>query len=223
MNDGTWLNDGDARRQAAGRWPRRLALALALTAILPGATAWAHKMTVFATVQGKVIHGEVYYQDGSPAPQVKVSVLGPDDVALGSVTTDQQGAFRYDPQSRCPHRFVADGGFGHRAEYTVPMDDLPPELAAGPPDPTPSPVRPAPATSPDSHGEAPSGSPSDLAGEIEALNRQVAALRQELGKWKTALRMQDVLGGVGYILGILGIASYFLAGRRRERSALPKA
>lgn len=223
MTDLTRWKDEQPTGRLAGRVLRSFVLACALSGVLPGATAWAHKMVVFATVQGQAIHGEVYYQDGTPAQQVTLSVLGPDDVALGSATTDAKGEFVYQPQSRCLHRFVADGGFGHRAEYTVPVEQLPPDLAASSGQQATSPVSPTPATSRDSRSDSADGSHRELAGEIQALNRQIVALREELEKWKAALRIQDVLGGVGYILGILGIASYFLAGRRRERSATTKA
>jgi len=119
----------------------RILLTLGVLGVIPASAAYAHKMTVFATAQGKTIQGEVYYQDGSPAQNVTVSVLDP---ATGA-------------------------------------------------------------------------SPNELAAEIRALNQQIAALRSDLEKWKTALRLQDVLGGVGYILGILGGVSYFLAGRRRNK------
>jgi len=195
-----------------GRWGT-IVLTLFVSGVFPGATAWAHKMVVFATVQGKTIHGDVYYQDGSPAQRVAVSVLGPTGDTVGTATTDAEGKFTYPPQSRFPHKFVVDGGFGHRAEYTVPVDELPADRLEDPAGSPPS------EPSQGGGSEFAEASRSDLAAEIQALNRQIIALREDLGKWKTALRMQDVMGGVGYILGILGVFSYFLAGRRRERAA----
>jgi len=47
--------------------------------------------------------------------------------------------------------------------------------------------------------------------------RQIALLRQELDRWEHTCRLRDVLGGIGYIFGIAGVAFYFL-GRRRNAS-----
>jgi hypothetical protein len=175
-------------------------------------------MTVFATAQGKTIQGEVYYQDGSPAQNVTVSVLDPAGRMLGTATTDGEGRFSYQPRFRGSHTFVADGGFGHRAEHTVAAEELPVDLPEIPADEPVAETGPAtPVADPGQAPRATGASPNELAAEIRALNQQIAALRSDLEKWKTALRLQDVLGGVGYILGILGGVSYFLAGRRRNK------
>ena len=57
-------------------------------------------------------------------------------------------------------------------------------------------------------------------GEIEAVARQVAALRSDLEKYKNEIRLRDVLGGIGYILGIMGTAFYFLGVRRKEKRSV---
>jgi len=207
-----------ARTSSCSRGIRRfgrIILTLAVLGVIPASAAYAHRMTVFATGQGKTIQGEVYYQDGSPAQNVTVSVLDPDGRMLDTATTDGEGRFAYQPRFRGTHKFVADGGFGHRAEHTVAAEELPADLSAistnGPVAET------GPLASPGRTERATGASSHELAAEIRALNQQISALRADLERWKTALRLQDVLGGVGYILGILGGLSYFLAGRRRNK------
>ena len=46
------------------------------------------------------------------------------------------------------------------------------------------------------------------------VGKEVSKLRKELALFKEERRFQDILGGIGYILGIFGIAS-FLLGRRK--------
>ena len=53
--------------------------------------------------------------------------------------------------------------------------------------------------------------------DVEAIGRQVAALRRDFDRYRNELRLRDVLGGLGYILGIMGTAFYFLGVRRREK------
>jgi nickel transport protein len=68
-------------------------------------------------------------------------------------------------------------------------------------------------------GTGPAGSRSveDLHEEIEALARQIVALRTELNRYNDRIGLRDYLGGIGYILGIMGVVFYFLGVRRKER------
>ncbi len=52
-----------------------------------------------------------------------------------------------------------------------------------------------------------------------AVNKQVTPLRIQLEEFKEERRFQDVLGGIGYLLGMAGIAFYFLGVRRRRPAA----
>jgi nickel transport protein len=57
----------------------------------------------------------------------------------------------------------------------------------------------------------------DLRAETEAIAHQLAALRRDLNEYENELRLRDVLGGLGYILGIMGVVFYFLGVRRKEK------
>ena len=50
-----------------------------------------------------------------------------------------------------------------------------------------------------------------------AVIRQIALLREQLEEQEHKRRLRDVLGGIGYIFGVAGVAFYFL-GRRRNAS-----
>ncbi|NLF70513.1 MAG: cobalt transporter CbiM [Candidatus Anammoximicrobium sp.] len=207
-----------------------LFLAILLAVCGQATPAWAHKMFVFATVRGDVIEGEAYYHGGGSAAGAKITILDPGGKRLGETVTDQDGKFTFRPQVRCDHKLVADAGLGHGAEYVVQAGELPETLG-------PSPVQEPVHSHPDSPDEAkpeasvdPHVHPHDhshphestasggeaLAAQTEALGRQIAALRQDLDKWKAQLQLQDVLGGIGYILGILGLV-FFLGARRKAK------
>lgn len=70
--------------------------------------------------------------------------------------------------------------------------------------------------------ESPDGSPqtvtallkeqnSKLSGELRRIQREIAALREDLGK----PGFKDVVAGIGYIFGLFGVAAY-VASRRKE-------
>lgn len=202
-------------------------LALVLLCGVCGTTpSMAHGLSVFATVQGNTVEGEVYYHDGTPTRNAAVTIFDPGGKLLGKASTDQEGKFAFEPRFRCDHKLIADAGMGHQAEYTVAADELPQDL------PTRSPgdsVGEANPVSPDEHehshqhddqhGPAKAIGEEDLSAEMRALAQQVNALRKDLEKSKARLRLQDIVGGIGYILGIMGLVSYFLGARRKEKGA----
>ena len=53
---------------------------------------------------------------------------------------------------------------------------------------------------------------SKLSGEIRRIHREIAALRADLDKPD----LTDIFGGIGYILGLCGVAA-LVAGRRRKQ------
>ena len=198
-----------------------------------GTPAFAHKLNLFAYAEGRTLHGEAYLRGGDPVRGAAVSVFDAEGRKLGDATTDEEGKFTFDVQFGCDHKLVVDAGAGHRAEYTVAADELPGDLpppTAGGQTPVETPVPPAeppgepsgeqdvstlPADKPDA---APPGEES-LETRVEALTRQIVQLRKQLDDYEQKTRWHDVLGGIGYILGLMGVVFYFLGVRRKEKRA----
>jgi nickel transport protein len=216
----------------AGKWYltpfcRALLGVLVWSSIGSASPAAAHHLTVFASVHGRQIDGEVYFQGGDPAGNAAVAVVGPDGQALGQTQTDQEGKFSFQPRYRCDHTLIVDAGMGHGTQTQVSSDELPLDLpaapAAGDGDPVTQTTRAAPDVSDHQHAEMSghSGLTSHdgehLAAELQALTQQITALRRDLERVQSRTRLQDLLGGIGYILGIMGLAFYFLGVRRKER------
>lgn len=200
--------------------------------------AQAHKLHVFAAVDGKVIRGETYFRGGAAAARVPVQALGPAGQLLGQTTTDDQGQFALPVRFRCEHRLVVDAGGGHTAEYRIAEKELPADLP--PPgeraipaesclsNSPPQALPPANAQSantigkhvgPDALGDAPPmpSETSDLVASIETLRAQVLQLRQEFDEFRQEIRLHDVLGGIGYILGLMGMVLYVVNRRRTSQ------
>lgn len=192
---------------------RLLVLAAALL-LLAGAPALAHKIKVFATAEGASISGYVYFPGGGRPSGASVAVTGPGGEEIGRLTTDDRGAFSFEATRRIDHRFTVDTGDGHRGEFLVKAEQLPTALPggkagaisgdfgrAGPPAPTPQ----AAAT-------------MDTAALEDAVARAVARevnpLREQIEAYEERIRLHDILGGLGWIAGVTGLA-FFVLGRRR--------
>ena len=75
------------------------------------------------------------------------------------------------------------------------------------------------------NSNAASTSPDEeaLTRKIEAaVAKRIRPLVREIGELKEEVRFHDILGGIGYILGLAGVAFYFLGVRRRGQARIKK-
>lgn len=197
----------------------QMVLLFALLALTAGRqAAYAHKLKLFATAEGNTIAGRVYFSRGQSARNVKVQVFGPQGRKLGETSTNDTGRFIFQAQFLCDHTFTAQTGDGHAASYTVKAEELPESLnppgdvsaAAGGSESTEV----APLADVRAADEVKAARLQQMV--ERAVARQVRPLREELDAHWEKVRLRDILGGIGYILGLAGIASYFLS-RARSR------
>jgi len=183
-------------------WSRNVMRSCMVAAALLIATAspaWAHKVNVFATVSDGVIEGEAYFAGGGAAKNCLVEFFDATGRKLGETRTDSDGRFRFQPVSRTDHRIVLNAGEGHRAEYTVSADEIP-ETPTQSVQQTSQPVS------------------TDVERVVaDAVAREIGPLRKQLYRWEQRVRLRDILGGVGYIFGLAGLALY-LKSRKGPRT-----
>lgn len=203
--------------RASGQRHSGLLLAGLAGSLLAVTPVSAHKLHVFAYAEGATIRGEVYARGGEMVHQAVVTAYGPGGERLGEAATDKEGKFVLKAAMRCDHRLVADAGGGHQAEFTLTAAELPDSL---PPKAnqaeSPQPVVRTPETP---EPLAPHASPVDqeqILAQLAALERQIVQLRKQIDGYEEKTRWHDVLGGLGYILGLMGLAYYFL-GRKKAR------
>ncbi len=200
-----------------------LVIAAVLTVVMI-TNAQAHKIISAAYPDGNLIEGEIGFSSGDMAKNILVVITDPNGNKLGEVTTDEEGLFSFTASQKVDHIFRANLSAGHIATFTVLADELPDDLASGE---TQSSVT-STVSKPVESGEN-SGEVAALATENSALividqtalekliakaTKETRSLRKDLVQYKEERRLQDILGGIGYILGIFGIAS-FLLGRRK--------
>jgi nickel transport protein len=196
-----------------------------LGALLASSAASAHTLNVFARVEGTTIRGKAYFRGGTPAQEVEVIARDPAGKELGRTKTDDRGEFSLLARVRCDHTLVVDTGDGHGGQYVVRAAELPatvgqvsnlPPNSTTPVSSTESPheanaaASDTPTPAPSSPGETP------IVSQIEELQRQVEALREQLDAHDQQVRIRDILGGIGYIVGLTGVAYYVLAMRHKR-------
>lgn len=182
--------------------------------------AFAHKLKVFALVDGDHIAGSAYFVGGARAAGAAITVSDAQGTELARLVPDAEGAFRFPPTQRIDHVILADTGDGHAARWTIPADTLPAGLGTDAPtaDPEPS----ARGTAPHQPAAAQpttvtTVSDAALAAAIEqAVARQLRPLREQLEAHDSRVRLQDVLGGIGYIVGLAGLGLWWYGARRQR-------
>lgn len=191
--------------------------------LLAATSALAHKLKVFALVDGDHIVGSAYFVGGAKATRATITVVDREGNELARLVPDAEGEFRHSPKERIDHVIVVDSGDGHVARWTIPADALPAglgatseeppagPLAASPPPREPEKEEPRrPVANEPVHDEV-------LASLIEqSVARQLRPLREQLDAHDSRVRLQDILGGIGYITGLAGLGLWWFAGRRER-------
>lgn len=191
---------------------KQLLLVVLITLLLTS-VAHAHKVRVFAWQEGDTVFTEAKFSGGKPAKNVDIFVENPStQKRVASGKTDSAGNYQFTvptPQLGSLN-IVVDGGDGHRNSWTHTLENATIEHEH-------------PQSSRNSSAENTPKLPVNTAEkthtniDIDQLTAVLeTVLDKKLGPIKKTLAenserspsLQDILGGIGYILGLAGIAAY---------------
>ena len=179
--------------------------------------AQAHRVNLFAWVEGGEVHTEGRFPGGRPVKGGRVLVYDATGAKLLEGRTDEEGRFSFPAPPPTDLKIVLEAGMGHRAVWTIKAQELGGAAPEGPSRQEAAPSR-TPAASPKEAAAVPQALGPEARELLEEmLDRKLDPLRRELA----ALRQQgptfrEVLGGIGYILGLLGMAAW-AASRKKGR------
>ena len=92
--------------------------------LLSAFEAGAHKVTVFAWVEGDTVTVESKFSGGRRPKNAPVEVYDSAGNLLLKGATDDQGIFSFTTPKKAPVTIVLLAGMGHRAEWILTEDDL---------------------------------------------------------------------------------------------------
>ena len=186
------------------------AVVLGVSFFLPG-DAGAHRVNIFAWVEGDTVLVECKYPDGREVYEGVIRVLDSAGKELLNGKTNPKGEFSFKAPKQDDLTIVLEAGMGHRADWPLSKQDLAPAgESAVPSAPTPKAEAPPPAAKESAPGAA-SPLPAGIDQAIEkALDKKLAPVMRMLAEMQEQkIRLTDVLGGLGYIFGLVGVAAYF--------------
>jgi nickel transport protein len=186
--------------------------------------AHGHRVMIFAWVEGATIHTESSFGGGSPVRGGTIEVYDDQAVKRLTGTTDDEGRFSFpiDFPVNGDLKVVVVAGMGHMGHWIVRAD----EMAATPGNGA---VRPVAQTESDTE----TGARDDAVGSgdggvgpcldaktVERIVQQV--LESRLGPLEARLAAQnapwrDIVAGIGYIFGLVGVATYVRYHRKEGR------
>ena len=186
----------------------------------------AHKIRVFAWEEEGIIKTETQFSGGSgrAAKKVGITVISEQDKQeLLSGTTDDQGLYSFPiPEAAIKNRYnleiIAISGDGHKNSWHLSAADYlqMEENEVSQPPPV---LLPAVPKQPDQHGASTCIlDEQQLTRIIEStLERKLAPVKRSLARQQEkGPSLQDILGGIGYILGLAGITAYFKAQKKNQ-------
>ncbi|MFT5699430.1 MAG: nickel transport protein [Desulforhopalus sp.] len=167
----------------------------------------AHKVRIFAWSEGDTIHTEAKFSGGKAAQNATVTVI---EMSTGTEllhgTTDKQGLFQFPvPKTDSAELdIVINSGDGHKNSWRYELDPSPGKtttlakqnVAASTVDTEPS--------------KSVTFSEQQLTTLMDnLLEAKLAPIRRQLAEQQEQTpSFQDIIGGIGYILGLAGIAAY---------------
>jgi nickel transport protein len=183
--------------------------------------ALAHRVLVFAFAQGDTIHTESTFVGSGAVQKGEVQVQ---DKATGKVlvtgTTDEKGkfAFKIPPEAasgRLDLLIIVGASLGHQGEWLLKADSYLPKTAKTAASAT---VAPSPLALVTPGPKVPAVDQQALE---EALNKvmeqQLAPIKEILADLSVRRRtLPEIIGGLGYIVGIFGVVAYFMSKKQAK-------
>jgi nickel transport protein len=180
-----------------------------LIIIMINISVFAHKVIIFAYVEGDIVYTESYFSDGKKCMNSKIEVFNNRGDKLLEGLTNGEGEFSFEvPSEDGDLKIVLTAGMGHRAEYSISADEIRGSTGLIKEESE----EPVSIVSP----ETSSVDLKEIQSIIEdTLDEKLKPIMREIKKsQEDKISPTEIIGGIGYIIGIFGIIAYFLSRKR---------
>lgn len=189
-------------------------------------SAFAHKVTIFAWVEGDTVFTQSKFSGGRKARNATVVVYDNEGNQLLEGQTNAKGEFSFKIPKITDLKVVLKASMGHLAEWTIPVEEL---AGDGVPSSPPAKVKQAaahPASEPAAIQTQTASAESAAMGLTEKEVKEIvdASLDKKLQPITRMLAdsmdcgpgLTEIIGGIGYILGLVGVALYCTSRRKNS-------
>jgi len=207
---------------------KKIAFLIFISLFLWADSAAAHRVTIFGWIEGDTVYTESQYPDGKRVKNGKILVYNAENKELLTGTTSDNGEFSFKIPKTSALRVVIQAGMGHQGEWTFSGEEIQAAFGeavnAGATEPSaPEPTAQPAVTKSTAPAVSEPQTPAPDLGQLEQMMERVMdkklqpitrMLAQMEQKGPTA---NDIFGGIGYILGLAGVAAYFLSRKNQTK------
>ncbi len=173
--------------------------------------AHAHRVTIFAWVDGDTVHTQSKFSGGKRVNNGEINVFDPDGNLLLKGNTDEKGEFSFKVPKKTSLKIKLIAGMGHQNEWIVPVEEIGATeqdtfVVSGQPDDSNDVLETKTKASTES-GLTREELEQVVEQAVEKKIKPVMQMLSDLSDPKP--RISDILGGIGYIFGLVGIGAYF--------------
>jgi len=174
--------------------------------------ALAHKVSLFAWVENDMVYTLSKFSGGKKVINGHLLVFDPEGNKLLEGLTDNQGEFAFKVPQQTDLKLELIAGTGHKGHWQVPLE----EIMGGSENSTSTDAGPSTAAAVATHH-----SDNITADHLEAaiekvLDRKLKPVMKMLAKAnQPGPSLSEILGGIGYIIGLVGIAAYFKSRQKK--------
>ncbi len=191
----------------------QLFLIILFLSLLVCSNAYAHRVNVFAYVEGDTIFSESYFSKKKRVHQGKIEIRNlKDDKVLLEGITDDDGNYNFKipeeiKSTKSGLKLILHASEGHRGEWTLTADEIFPDSAAASVSQENNDSEVVTKTTPP---DISSSELSDLKEEIRALNSKIDTVkRMHIDQQEKGPGVHEIFSGIGYIFGLFGVAAFF--------------
>ena len=183
-------------------------LAVTVILILKSSPAIAHKINIFAWAEGQTVFTESYFTGGKLIEGGLVEVFNPAGQKLLEGRTDQKGEFSFKLPQKTDLLLVLTASMGHKSDFTLKVENA--------------------------DEAAPAAEPAKITGELspdtvtvdmrqlrtvmeETLDLRLKPIYRSLAdaKRREGPSLTNIIGGLGYIIGIMGLILYVRSRKKK--------
>ncbi len=158
--------------------------------------AFAHKVSIFAWVEGDTVYTQSKFSRGRKTKGAPVIVFDLDGNKLLEGKTDDNGEFSFKIPKKTALKVVLKASMGHMAEWKIPLEEINPTLSS------------------ESYGI----SRQEIKKLIdESLDKKLAPIMNMLAdSYEDGPSLTEIISGIGYIFGLVGVAMYFAIRKKKK-------
>ena len=160
-------------------------------------SAYAHRVTIFAWVEGDTVYTQSKFSGGKKIKDGMVYAYNPDGTIIAKGITDENGMYTFHPPQLSAINIVLKTSMGHMATWNLHESEN---------------VSAEKKTSDETHSiTIDTHDNSEIAKMIDdALDKKLAPIISMLANLNNANEpdITDIIGGLGYIFGLIGVALY---------------